>query len=342
MATLPVLLTPAEIAALKITQAQSEFSWSDNRYKFEIYKAQVYNEASIEGNLARNVIAGIQAATQILFANKEYEVKKQAQDRLDNISTIELARSGELFAQFQKGIETEDIQLADAKAQLAALPTPDYDAIKNRVLASVNSQFTRAKTKVMECYPPHCQAAACAEIAKLEMEQAKTASAQIEAAWRKEHVLYETRKATLQAHLLQILNFGRGGLNQASALLQGAAQSTLQSANMNPYAGFQRSINNIAETGRSISTQNGLQQAMSRSNMRAMQAPSSIGSGVEMDRWGIDQADRDTQGLGGSSINLQSDGNVGSLGNSQTQSQYYGDETLDAMFDGDGVASGEH
>jgi hypothetical protein len=248
----------------------------------QAYYACQYFQALADTNYIRNLIAVGQAVTQVYFADKQHQIATRTQDRLDLVSNTDLARSGELFAQFQKGIATEDAQLQAAITQLANLPLPDYQAIRNRIAAPIISRYTAAKRKIQECYSVHCQAAACAELTKIEIAQANQISAATEAAYRKEHALYETRKATLQAHLMQVLSFGRGGLGAATALMQGAAAAAEQSGKINPYAGWIQAVNGMANTARSASMQEALSYRGMATNMGNMQAPQSAGSGVQM------------------------------------------------------------
>lgn len=227
-----------------------------NQAGAQAYYACKYLEAVTSSNLVRNIIAGVQAATQIYFADKQYETAKQAQTRLDNISTIELNRSGILFGQFQKQIPQEDAQLADAAN--ITIPEPLWNDIRLRVTASVIRQFTEAKRKVLQCYPVSCMEARCDALAKLETEQAKAIASEVEQAYQKERALWELRKNTAKAHLLEVLKFGRGALGPSSVLLEGARAAVAQASNINPYSGWIQAINGIAQTAQGISMQEAL------------------------------------------------------------------------------------
>lgn len=227
-----------------------------NQAGAQAYYACKYLEAVTSSNLVRNIIAGVQAATQIYFADKQYETAKQAQTRLDNISTIELQRSGILFGQFQKQIPQEDAQLADAAN--ITIPEPLWNDIRLRVTASVIRQFTEAKRKVLQCYPVSCMEARCDALAKLETEQAKAIASEVEQAYQKERALWELRKNTAKAHLLEVLKFGRGALGPSNVLLEGARAAVAQASNINPYSGWIQAINGIAQTAQGISMQEAL------------------------------------------------------------------------------------
>lgn len=232
-------------------------AWKNwNQAGAQAYYACRYFAAVQDTNTVRNIIAAAQAITQVYFADQQYKIAKQAQDRLDGISTIELARSGKLFAQFEKQIDEEDAQLADAAN--IDVPEPDWNAIRLRVTASVIRQFTEAKRKVLECYPANCAEAQCNALGKLETEQAKAIASEVEQAYQKERALWELRKETRRAHRLQVLQFGRGALSGASAALQGAQAAIIQSYNINPNFGFTQAINSIAQTAQGISTQGAL------------------------------------------------------------------------------------
>lgn len=227
-----------------------------NQAGAQAYYAFKHLEAVTSSNLVRNVIAGVQAATQIYFADKQYETAKQAQTRLDNISAIELNRSGILFGQFEKQIDEEDAHLADAKN--ITIPEPLWNDIRLRVTASVIRQFTEAKRKVLQCYPMSCMEARCDALAKLETEQAKAIASEVEQAYQKERALWELRKNTARAHLLEVLKFGRGALGPSNTLLNGATEAVKLASNINPYSGWIQAINGIAETAQGISMQDAL------------------------------------------------------------------------------------
>lgn len=227
-----------------------------NQAGAQAYYACRYFQSIQDTNIWRNIIAATQAATQIYFADKQYETAKQAQDRLDNISAIELSRSGTLFGQFTKQIGAEDAQLADAES--IDVPEPNYTDIRLRVTASVTRQFTEARRKVAECYPVSCMEARCEAFNKLDTEQAKAIASEVEQAYQRERALWELRRETKRAHRLQVLQFGRGALTGASAALQGAQAAINQSASINPYSGWIQAVNSISQTAQGITTQDAL------------------------------------------------------------------------------------
>jgi len=227
-----------------------------NQAGAQAYYACKYLEAQKGTNFIRNLIAATQAATQIYFADKQYETAKQAQDRLDNISNIELSRSGQLFGQFTKQIPQEDAQLADAAN--INIPEPDYEAIRLRVTASTVRQFTEARRKVAQCYPVSCMEARCEAFNKLDTEEAKAISSNVEQAYQKERALWEIRKETRRAHLLTVLQFGRGAVANAGAALSGARDAAIQAGSINPYSGWIQAVNGIAQTAQGISMQDAL------------------------------------------------------------------------------------
>jgi hypothetical protein len=222
----------------------------------QAYYACKYYEGIDSTNKIRNIIATAQAVTQVYFADKQYEVSKQAQTRLDNISTIELARSGKLFGQFEKQIDEEDAQLADAAD--IEVPEPDWNSIRLRVTASVTKEFTAAFKKIAECYPANCVEAKCDAENRLRGEMAKAIASNVEQTYQRERALWELRQKTNRAHLLEVLKFGRGALGESRVLLSGAQSSIQQSASINPYSGWIQAVNGIAQTAQGITTQDAL------------------------------------------------------------------------------------
>jgi hypothetical protein len=227
-----------------------------NQAGAQAYYACRYFAAIQDTNTVRNIIAGLQLLAQYYFADKQYEVAKQAQERLDNISNIELDRSGKLFGQFEKQIAAEDIQRVDAMD--ISVPEPLWNQIRLRVTASVVRQFTEARRKVLECYPVSCMEARCNALLKLETEQAKTIASEVEQAYQRERALWELRKETKRAHRLDVLKFGRGALGNANSALDGARAAVNQSASINPYSGWIQAVNSTAQTAQGITTQEAL------------------------------------------------------------------------------------
>jgi hypothetical protein len=244
MATAPIgeCSQPADFRRAKWDQAGAQ-----------AYYACRYFESVQDTNFWRNIIAGIQAATQIYFADKQYQTSKQAQDRLDNISNIELSRSGALYDQFAKGIACEDAQLLEACG--FKVERPDINDIRRRVAADVKRIYAATKRKIKECYAPNCAAAMCSELNKTEREEARTLVGVTSATYQKETLLYEQRLATAKSWRYQVLAFGRGSIQASTALMQGAAQNAQLAAQINPYSGYIQAANGIAGTARSLSLQ---------------------------------------------------------------------------------------
>lgn len=247
---------PADSDCAKPPNALNE--WKDwNQAGAQAYYACRYFASIRDTNYWRNIIAGVQAAVQYYFADKQYDIASRAQDRLDAVSNIELDRSGKLFAQFEKQISQEDAQLARAVERLN-IPEPDYNAIRLRVTASVIRQFTEPKRKIEQCYPVSCMEARCNALGKIATEEAKTIASEVEQAYQKERSLYEIRLATARAELAEVLKFGRGALNAANAALEGASRAAIQAGSINPYSGYIQAVNSTAQTLQGITTQEAL------------------------------------------------------------------------------------
>ena len=241
------------MAALLCTQPSAFERAKWDQAGAQAYYACQYFQSIADTNLARNVIAGIQSLTQYYFADKQYEIAKQAQDRLNNISNIELARSGTLFDQFGKGISCEDAQLLEACGM--KVERPDINDIRRRVHADVKRIYAATKRKIKECFGPACASAMCSELNKTEREEARTLVGVTSATYQKETLLFEQRLATAKSWRYQVLAFGRGSVQASTALMQGAAQNAQLAAQINPYSGYIQAVNGIANTARSISLQ---------------------------------------------------------------------------------------
>jgi hypothetical protein len=247
----------------------------------QAYYACKYFQSVQDTNLIRNIIAAGQAVTQIYFADKQYQIAKQNQDRLDTIANTDLDRSGKLFAQFEKALACEDKFMA-AACDIDVAP-PDYDAIVRRITATVKQQYTQIKKKVKECYPVQCAAAACHELQNIAIQESNSIRAGVEAAYRKEHALWETRKATKLEIQYRALGLARGSVTSAQAALAGAQSAAQQAAQINPYQGWIQAVNGIAETGQRISLQDALSYRGMGINVGSnIQQPASIGSGVQV------------------------------------------------------------
>lgn len=284
----------------------------------QAYYACRYFSSVEDTNFARNVIAGIQAATQIVFATNQYNIAKQAQDRLDNISNIELARSGLVFDQFTKVIACEDALRAEACA--AKVAKPDINDVRRRISAEARRIFAPLKQKIRQCFAPSCAAAACVELNKLARAEATAVLSGVNQYYQFELTLYEQRVATAKSWAYQMVTLGRGAIAPSTALLQGSAQNANLAGNINPYSGWIQAVNGIANTARSISLQEANSFGGMGINMRQQRAMPTA-SGVTVSQSPQQPSNMDTydsydfQGqpampYGQSATGLQSNGDV--------------------------------
>ncbi len=212
-----------------------------NQAGAQAYYACRYFSSVENSNYWRYWIAAAEFAKDLFIANQQYETAKQAQDRLDNISNIELDRSGKIFAQWEKGIECEDEQLLEACG--IDVKKPDINDIRRRITADVKRAFASAKKQIRECHPVSCIAAMCSELNRVAIEEARVIVGVTSAAYQKEVLLYEQRLATARSWRYQVLTFGRGSFQASTTLMQGAAQNAQLAAQINPWSGFSQALN---------------------------------------------------------------------------------------------------
>lgn len=210
--------------------------------------------ASIENtNFYRNLIAAGQAITQLYFADKQYEVAKQAQDRLDADAAINRDRSGITFGQFTKGLACEDAMREEACAE--AIPAPDLNDIRRQAEASVSRTYAPLRQKILDCTPVHCMAAACNTLTKLANEQASAILSLTQQMMRQAMAKWEIDKAASRSFKYQMLGLGRGYVGNSTSLMQAASMNTQAASQQNPYNGAIQAVNSIASTARSLSLQ---------------------------------------------------------------------------------------
>lgn len=245
----------------------------------QIWYACRYLEAVKNQTLMQSIVAGIQSAAQLYFADKQHDIAKQAQDRLDLIAAEQMRNSTNLRTQYEYIMACERQMADDACDQTAA--APDYDAIKARVTAPIRAQFSRLRQKLARCYPVNCAAMACGEERRIGIEEAKQITRAVEAAYRREEALHEARKAQAKAERLQALQAMRGHAQGASAALQGAAAAVQASAGINPYQGWIQAVNGIAGRVSGLLSADAAAGAFAGGMLRTgYQAPSVTDNGV--------------------------------------------------------------
>jgi hypothetical protein len=207
----------------------------------QAYYACQYFDSIASTNLIRNILSVAQAATNLYFAQKNYEIQKGNLDRLNKITEQQLAQSADLHGQWAYGKQCERQQLDDACN--TNIPEPNYQSIYSRVASVITMQYGNARRKVKQRFSVYCQAAACAELRKIDLAEASAISAGVEAAYRKAEANWKVEKAAARVHLLNVLQHMRGLLASTGGLLNGAAHSAAAAAQINPYYGFSQAAN---------------------------------------------------------------------------------------------------
>jgi hypothetical protein len=209
----------------------------------QAYYACQYFESIASTNLIRNILSVAKAATDLYFAQKNYEIQKGNLERLNKITEQQLAQSADLHGQWAYGKACERAQL-DAACN-TNIPEPNYQAIYSRVASVIAAQFGNARRKIKKTYSVYCQAAACTAMRQLDIEEARTVAGAVEAAYRKSEANWKIETAAARTHLLQVLQHMRGLLASTGGLLSGATASAQAAAAINPYRSFQNAANNI-------------------------------------------------------------------------------------------------
>jgi hypothetical protein len=209
----------------------------------QAYYACQYFESIASTNLIRNILSVAKAATDLYFAQKNYEIQKGNLERLNKITEQQLAQSADLHGQWAYGKACERAQL-DAACN-TNIPEPNYQAIYSRVASVIAAQFGNARRKIKKTYSVYCQAASCTAMRQLDIEEARTIAGAVEAAYRKSEANWKIETAAARVHLLNVLQHMRGLLANTSGLLNGASASAQAAAAINPYRSFQNAANNI-------------------------------------------------------------------------------------------------
>ena len=268
-------------------QAGAQAYYSCQRLEAETIRATNYLAVTTASNLMRNGIALLQQAASFDLASKQFDIQNRNLDRMNLISNEQLDHAKKLRLQWERGVPCENKQTDQACDEIDGIKKPNYQLILGRTRAQIAPPFQLARRQAKFRYGVNCKAAACAEMAQIDLKEAQVMAAQTEAAYRKEEALYEQRRATAISYRMTVLQHNRGMLANASTSMNGALEGAKLAANINPYYGFSQAINLAAGYWSGASTQSALSnrgndgfnsQGLRTSNMQNTQTRESLGS----------------------------------------------------------------
>jgi hypothetical protein len=159
---------------------------------------------------------GISDGAFIYNAQKQYELGKQLQDRLDKLAFEELERSNNFrksWEQYYQQCELNKI------AELCARPKEkaDYSSAKNRAMASVRRQAGLAREKLRRCAGLLCVGANCNDERVLALFEAQLGVDATSKAYRYAEERARIINAQNDELLYRMLALGRGLIAQSAA-----------------------------------------------------------------------------------------------------------------------------
>lgn len=245
----------ANQAADAACYTQSQYITTDAQAR-AFYACKFY--AAVEENARINtIIAGIQQASAFYFADKQYDIAKQAQDRLDLDSSSQRDKADKLFNHwYDYAREKEIVQLNKAAEREAKGYQIDYETAKNRVLADVRIEFGRAAEKHRRERKVRCVGASRVALRQLAIAEARAAVAAANGAYRAEENRKDLKEAQYREELYKYLGLFRGVVGDSLNASKAATAAAAASSQINPYSGWTGAMAGLSNLGNAWNTQN--------------------------------------------------------------------------------------
>lgn len=212
--------------------------------------ACAYFEAVKENARVNRIIAGIQQAAALYFADKQHDVAKQAQNRLDAQWENQRDKSDKLFNHWYDHARPEEIeQLGKASEREEKGYTVDYETAKNRVLADVRQEFALARQKLLREAHIHCTGATKVALRGLLADEARAGVAALNAAYRAEENRKDLKEAQYREELYKWLALFKGVVGESLNASKGAMAAAAAASRVNPYEGWQAAFGQLSNLG---------------------------------------------------------------------------------------------
>lgn len=209
--------------------------------------AEKYFKAVNRNAKANMIIALIQQAAAFYFADKEHDVKKQAQNRLDEVWKDQKDKSDKLFSEwYDKARPIANAMLDEARAREQQGYTVQYDTAILRAKNTAEKEYGLALQKLTREQYIHCtgnyianaRSLLGAKIRAITEATNKAIRFEEDRKWQKEKELRDEVKYWINAH--QQL------LSPASNAISVASQSATSYASINPYDGWTSAVSSLS------------------------------------------------------------------------------------------------
>ena len=225
----------------------------------QAYHSCNYFEAMKDAQYAQWIIAGIQSAASLYFADKQYEVAKQGQDRLDDTWEHEKEWSDELRNLWRNSYKTcEETQAFEACKRVQDGYVVNYNAVMARAIEPVRREFSRARAKLERESNVHCTGSTCYQTRLLDIAEAKAITAATNQSWRDEENRKDVKEAGYREERYKVLGMGRGVIGDSLNALKTATVAAAQASKINPYEGYERAVGGILGTTSGLVSQNAM------------------------------------------------------------------------------------
>lgn len=205
-------------------------------------------------------IAGIQQVAAFYFADKQHDVAKKTQARLDDVWNLQKTQSEKLFNHWDENGRPEELeQLQKAHEREQAGYQVDYETAKNRVLADVRGEFGRAREKLLRERKAHCVGASRYAHRQLDIAEAKAAVAALNQAYRAEEQRKDLKEAQYREELYKWLGVFRGRIGDSLNASKGASSVAAARGQVNPYESWQQAFGGLSNVGSAYGSMNNAQ-----------------------------------------------------------------------------------
>jgi hypothetical protein len=193
--------------------------------------------------------AWFQGAFQLLIAYLAYKTQQDAIDKQDAIARRIQNRADGIYNIWQTNyLPCELATLAEICNQ--PLYVPQYEAVKQRAIAAVKSQFAAVRKQATYCLDAQCVGQKCEIDRTIDLEEARSVGFAIQAAYRAEESRKDLKDAQRLNDRLNVSNVGRGYVANSNSALNSAAQLFQQSAQQaqNQFNGLAQDLGNVFRT----------------------------------------------------------------------------------------------
>lgn len=245
-----------------------------NQAKAQAIYACRYFEAVKENARINAVIAGIQQVASFYLADKQHEVAKQAQDRLDDTWADQKDKANKLFSHWYDNSRPIEIRmLNEASAREIAGYTVDYETAKNRVTATVRKEFSMQRQRLEREADINCTGATRVALRQLANAEARAIASAVNGAWRAEEARKDLKEAGYREEVYKWNGMFRGTVGESLNASRGASAAAAAASKIDPYAGWASSVGLLSNFGNALGNLN------AANNNGAQQFYSSYGYG---------------------------------------------------------------